>query len=200
MVTARRDRLKQEIREEILDAARQLFVREGFEAVSMRGIADRVGCAPGTLYLHFRDKGAILHAICAETFARLDKHMEAIANDSGDPLARLRRGGRMYVQFGLDHPEHYFLTFAVAGRGPFKNKELLESGRQSFDCLRRGVAACKDRGQLRIEDVDEVAQSLWSAMHGVVMLLISKPEFPFVERNRLIDGVLDMCIEGIRKH
>jgi AcrR family transcriptional regulator len=200
MVTARRERLKQELREEILAAARELFVKDGYAAVSMRAIAERVGCAPGTLYLYFRDKDSILAAICRETFSKLDKYMEAIADDYSDPLERLRRGGRMYVQFGLNHPDHYFLTFAIAGQGPFKDQEVLESGLNSFDCLRRVVAACVDAGKLRVTDVEQVAQSVWAAAHGIIMLLISKPQFPFIERNRLIDSVIDMAVEGFRKH
>src|SRR6516165_5725081 len=115
MATPRRERLKQELQEEILAAARELFVKQGYPAVSMRAIAERVGCAPGTLYLYFKDKDSILAAICIETFSKLDKLMEAIANDKSDPVERLRRAGRQYIQFGLSHPEHYFLTFAIAG-------------------------------------------------------------------------------------
>jgi AcrR family transcriptional regulator len=200
MVTTRRERLKQELREQILGAARELFVQQGYQAVSMRAIADRVGCAPGTLYLYFRDKASILAAICIETFSKLDKHMEAIANDPSDPLERLRRGGRMYVQFGLSHPEHYFLTFAIAGQDPLNTTEFMQVGLGSFNCLRSVVSACIEAGQLRFNDVEQVAQSVWAAVHGVVMLLISKPEFPFIERNRLIDSVVDMSIEGVRKH
>jgi AcrR family transcriptional regulator len=200
MVTARRERLKQELREEILSAARELFVKQGYPAVSMRAIADRVGCAPGTLYLYFKDKDSILAAICIETFSKLDKHMDAIANDRSDPLQRLRRAGRQYVQFGLSHPEHYFLTFAIAGQSPLKTAELLQAGLHSFDCLRSVVAACIQAGVLRIADVDQVAQSVWAAAHGIVMLLISKPDFPFIEHNRLTDSVIDMAIEGVRKH
>ena len=199
MVTARRERLKHELREEILEAARTLFVKDGYASVSMRRIADRVGCSPGTLYLYFQDKDSILSAICAETFAKLDKHMEAIANDESNPLERLRRAGRTYAQFGLSHAEHYFLTFAIAGQTPFKSQEELQAGQRSFDCLRRTVSECIDAGLLNRDDVEEVAQSVWAAQHGVVMLLIAKPNFPFIERNRLIDSVLDMCIAGIRK-
>ena len=93
MVAGRRERLRQELRDEILEAARALFVHEGYGSVSMRKIADTVGCAPGTIYLHFADKAAILSAIVVETFTKLDKRMQAIANDKGDPLERLRRGG-----------------------------------------------------------------------------------------------------------
>jgi AcrR family transcriptional regulator len=200
MATPRRERLKQELQEEILAAARELFVKQGYPAVSMRAIAERVGCAPGTLYLYFKDKDSILAAICIETFSKLDKLMEAIANDKSDPVERLRRAGRQYIQFGLSHPEHYFLTFAIAGQSPLKTAELLQAGLRSFDCLRSVVTECVQAGKLRINDVDQVAQSVWAAGHGVVMLLISKPDFPFIEHNRLIDSVVDVAIEGVRKH
>lgn len=198
MLTTRRERLKQELRDEILAAARDMFVRNGYESVSMRKIGERVRVAPGTIYHYFEDKDAILAAICEETFARLDKRMEALVNDRSDPLERLRRGGRMYIQFGLDHPQHYFLTFALSNVPP-KRDSVLEAGRRSFDNLRACVRACVEADMTRTTDVEELAQSLWAAVHGAVMLMIGKPGFPFIEQNRLIDSVLDIAIEGIRK-
>jgi AcrR family transcriptional regulator len=199
MVTLRRERLKNELREEILAAARDLFVKEGYQSVSMRRIADRVGCASGTIYLHFEDKEAILRAICLETFAKLDKRMEGILSDTDDPLERLRRGGRTYAQFALDHPYHYLLTFGAIGGPPFKSEETKKAGSNSFGCLRNNVRLCIEAGQLRFDDVEVVAQSIWASVHGLVMLLIAKPGFPFLEQNRLIDSLLDIMIEGIRK-
>lgn len=199
MAIARRERLKQELREEILAAARGLFVKEGYGSVSMRKIAETVGCAPGTLYLYFEDKAAILSAICVETFNKLDKRMEAIANDEGDPLDRLRRGGRAYIQFGLDHPHHYWLTFGYHGHEWSKDEEAKQAGMQSFSCLRSCIGACIEAGKLRGSDVDEMAQAVWACVHGLVMLLIAKPDFPFIEQNRLIDRVLDITFDGIRK-
>lgn len=199
MVTARRERLRQELRDEIIAAARDLFVTEGYANVSMRKVADRVGCSPGTIYLYFEDKDSILSAICIETFAKLNKRMEAISNDKGDPLDRLRRGGRSYIQFALDHPYHYLVTFGLTGAARFKNDEAYKAGQYSFDCMRQCVRLCVDAGLLRKNDVEELSQSLWACMHGVVMLLISKSEFPFIEQSRLIDSVLDITFEGIRK-
>ena len=199
MVTARRERLRQELRDEIIAAARDLFVTEGYANVSIRKVADRVGCAPGTIYLHFEDKDSILSAICVETFAKLNKHMEKIRNDQCDPLDRLRRGGRAYIQFGLNHPYHYLVTFGLTGAARFKNEEAQKAGQYSFDCLRQCVRQCVEAGVTRKTDVEEIAQSLWACMHGVVMLLIGKLEFPYIEQNRLIDSVLDLTIEGIRK-
>lgn len=199
MATARRERLKQEIRGDIIAAARDLFVLEGYANVSVRKIAERVGCAPGTIYLHFEDKDSILSAICVETFARLNKRMEAIRNDKGDPIERLRRGGREYIRFALDHPYHYLVTFGLTGTAHSKNDEARQAGQHSFNCMRECVRLCVAAGLFRIDDVEQIAQSLWACLHGVVMLLISKSDFPFIEQNRLIDSVIDMALAGLRK-
>ena len=199
MTTARRDRLKAELRNEILAAARDLFARQGYESVSIRKIAERCGCAPGTIYLHFEDKDQILSAICAETFAILKQRMAAISKDTGDPLERLRRSGRQYIQFGIDHPYHYIVTFGVApGTQAGKSDADHQAGMECFQSLRDCVQRCQESGQLRFPDVEEVAQALWATTHGLVMLLITKAGFPFVEQTRLIETTLDMSIEGIR--
>jgi len=67
-VQERRAREKKELRQEILDAARDLFVREGFENVSMRKIAEKIEYSPTTIYLYFQDKADLLDCICEETF------------------------------------------------------------------------------------------------------------------------------------
>jgi len=197
MVSVRRERLKQELRDEIVAAARDLFVTEGYPNVSMRKVADKVGCAPGTIYLYFDDKDSLLNAICVETFAKLDKRMEAIRNDKGDPFERLRRGGRQYILFALDHPHHYLVTFGLTGVN--RGDEARQAGGHSFDCLRECVRLCVDAGLLRMDDVEQIAQSFWACLHGVVMLLIGRLEFPFIEQNRLIDSVVDIALEGLRK-
>lgn len=199
MSTARRERLKHELREEILAAARDLFVREGYASVSIRKIADAVGCAPGTIYLHFEHKDAILGAICLETFSKLDKRMEAIAEDPGDPLGALRRAGRTYIQFALDHPYHYLVTFGEAPRTQVMNGEAHQAGMRSFACLTSCITRCVEAGLAGFTDVPAVAQAIWATVHGLAMLLITKQGFPFVEQQRLIDTLLDIAIEWFRR-
>src|SRR4051794_11201923 len=109
-VQERRAREKERNRGEILDAARAFFVKEGYEHVSIRKIADKIEYAPGTIYLYFRDKAEILDRICEETFSKLEQRMHAINKDPASPLDGLRRGLRTYVQFGVDNPNHYICT------------------------------------------------------------------------------------------
>ena len=195
-VQERRARHKEGIREEILDAARTLFVKEGYEHVSIRKIAEKVEYAPGTIYLYFRDKAEILDRICQETFSKLAKRMAAINRDPANPLDGLRRGLRTYVQFGIDNPHHYIVAFVQAKQIPQEHQP--KAGERCFDNLRDAVRRCVDAGQLNCQDVEEVAQALWAGVHGVTTLLITC-SFPFIEQNRLIDRVVHILIEGIRK-
>src|ERR1700730_11086394 len=110
-VQERREREKKELKQEILDAARDLFVREGFENVSMRRIAEKIEYSPTTIYLYFEDKASLLFAICEETSARLAKRMAALTKASPDPVKPLRGGCRAYVDFGLKYPNHYRVPF-----------------------------------------------------------------------------------------
>jgi AcrR family transcriptional regulator len=195
-VQERRARQKENIREEILDAARNLFVKEGYEHVSIRKIAEKIEYAPGTIYLYFPDKAAILARICEETFANLAQRIHAINQDTANPLDSLRRGLRTYVQFGIDNPNHYVVTFVQAKQIP--HDEQPTAGARCFGNLRAAVNRCVDAGLLNCDDVEEVAQALWAGVHGVTTLLISC-SFPFIEQNRLIDRVVHILIEGIRK-
>jgi AcrR family transcriptional regulator len=195
----RRAREKEGLREEILDAARALFVKEGYESVSIRKIADKIEYAPGTIYLYFHDKAEILDRICEETFSKLLRKMEAIKQDTAAPLDKLRRGLRTYIHFGLENPNHYVVTF-IQAKVHLQSRGVFETiGIRTFGCLRQGVQECIDAGALVSNDADEVAQTLWAAIHGLTSVLITCPGFPFVEQNRLIDRMVETLIEGIRK-
>lgn len=190
------------LRQEILDAARELFVHEGYESTSVRRIAERAGCATGTLYLYFDDKSAMLGELCRETFSRLSARLEAIHKDPGNALDALRRAGRLYVEFGLQNRSHYALTFMIGGRlmgEPGMHGVYSDAGYRCFGNLRAVTQRCIDEGLLRFDDVEVVSQSLWAGIHGITSLLITKPGFPWVEQTRLIETLLDMQIEGLRK-
>ena len=190
-------------RDEILETARNLFVTHSYEAVTIRKIAAEIGCAPGTIYLHFADKAEIFGTLCEETFSKLSQRLAAIADDDDDPLECLRRAGRAYIAFGLEHPTHYQITFVVAKNSGGAethagDDQLLEAGTRCFGHLHRMVQRCADENALRIASVDEVSQVLWTSLHGLVSLLITHCGFPFVEQSRLIERQLDVLMQGIR--
>src|ERR1044071_2628284 len=110
-VKQRRQKEKENLRQTILDTAREMFAEEGFGQVSMRKIADKIDYSPTTIYLYFKDKNDLFRQICEETFARLGKRLGSIGKKHGKNLEGLRAGLKAYVEFGLKHPKHYEVTF-----------------------------------------------------------------------------------------
>ena len=189
------------MRQDILDAARELFVNEGYENVSMRRVAEKIEYSPTTIYLYFEDKASLLYAVCEETFAKLAKRMEAITREGDDPIEVLRKGCRAYVDFGLKNPNHYKLTFINHPQHPRDDKRHLAEksmGMKAYGNLRAGVEACIKAGKFRQTDVESVTQMMWAGGHGITSLLISMPDFPWVKKADLIDLMIDTLIDGLR--
>ena len=200
-VKARRAREKQLLRQEILDAARALFIREGYENVSMRKIAEKIDYSPTTIYLYFQDKSELLYALCEETFARLVQELKAIENASRDPVENLKEGLRRYVDFGLRHPQHYMLTFMIPHEHAQDKTRYLSRdsmGMRAFAFLPRGIEECIRRKKFRPVDVQAAGQGLWAAIHGVTSLLISHKEFPWVKRDVLVETVIETAVKSLR--
>ena len=91
-VIERRERERLETRARIMDAARDLFAREGYEAVSMRRIAEAIEYSPTAIYVHFKDKQDLLLEICRTDFGAFG-HMLADLQSVQDPVERIRRMG-----------------------------------------------------------------------------------------------------------
>jgi AcrR family transcriptional regulator len=192
-----RKRVREFSREEILDTARNLFVQNGYESVTIRKIASEIGCASGTIYLHFADKAEIFESLCTETFHKLTTRLVAIAEDNDDPVECLKRGCRCYIAFALEHPSHYIVTFVTPKSG--HQPAILQAGIECFGNLRRMVVRCIDEGYLRLTNVDEVSQVIWTSLHGLVSLQITHSEFPFLEQTRLAERHIDVLVTGIRR-
>src|SRR6266498_4785089 len=109
-VKERREREKLETRDLILDAARELFVTEGYEGVSMRKVADKIEYSPTAIYVHFADKEALFRELCHQDYARLASVLQSSVM-STDPIGRVRQIGSIYTEFGARYPNHYKFMF-----------------------------------------------------------------------------------------
>ena len=186
------------LREEILVAAERLLIELGDEeAVSIRAVAEAVGVTPPSIYLHFEDKNELIFAICERYFDELDRVTTEAGKGSDDPVDSLMLRGRAYVRFGLDNPEPYrvlFMRKPDATPLPFHYEKIMSSS--AFAHLFEAVAAAIAAG--RIEgDAMLVSIGLWSAVHGLTSLLISKPDFPWPDVDQLIDQVTRAALYGV---
>ncbi len=204
---SRRQAEKEATRGRILDAARELFVRDGIEAVTLRAIAQAIAYTPAAIYTHFADKNALLSALCAEDFRAFTQMFRAAAATEPDSVARLRALGRGYLAFALTFPDHYRLLFMTR----LRDQDAQDAVRPSFqprnpeedayaflvDAVRAVHGAGRARGW---NDVDAVAQMLWMALHGVVSLHLTMPAdtgIPLREPNAIAEQLMDVLMGGL---
>lgn len=200
-VKERRVRQKETLREEILDAARELFVKEGYHQVSMRRIAEKIEYSPTTIYLHFKDKSELLHCLCEETLARLLRTFESLSDARSDPLTRLKKGLRAYIEFGLQNPNHYKVVFLMDHQHKPADRRYHgpdSSGRKAYRHLRSLVEECVKQKKFRKLEPEIVSQTLWAGIHGVTALLIVMGDFPWVKPGVLIDSVIETMAGSLR--
>ncbi len=188
----RRAQHREELRAEILDAAREIFVKDGYEGFSMRKLARRVGYSPAAIYLHFESKEDLFDVLVEESFAHLYEGLGALLQERGkDPVRQLKRGLRLYVEWGLRYPNEYNIAFVV--RNPSKRSYKTH---RAFDVARSLVKLCVAGSRAGEREVELRTQALWAATHGIASILIQRPSFPWVAKERLIDAVIDAAIRG----
>lgn len=163
----------------------------------MRRIAQKIEYSPTTIYLYFRDKDELIGELCEETFSLLTKKIGKVVGVGGDPVENLKRGLRAYVDFGIQHPNHYRTTFLTPHEDMGPNHRRSSAGRAAFDFLLQGVGACVQAGRFRETDVNAIGQALWAMVHGLTALQITHRDcFPWIERERLINLTIDAAVDG----
>ena len=180
----------------ILEEARRAFIRAGYENFSMRKLAEKIEYSPGALYLHFKDKDDLVNCLVDEGFARLLEALERI-HDERDAVRSLKKKLRAYIDFGLRYPNHYHFAFMMRRAGVSLGHRTVPH--PSFDVLRDAVRRCVAQKMFRAEEVETISQMLWATMHGITSLLIVHHGFPWVDRESLIDRMLDMALDGWRR-
>jgi len=178
-VKERREREKSETRDKILDAARELFVAEGFDGVSMRKVAEKIEYSPTAIYVHFADKQELFRELCHQDYARLAEVFQSSAI-STDPIERLKQIGAIYIDFGTRYPNHYrfmFMTPHPAHEPDETDREMMGNPEMdAYAFLKWAVQQAIDAGCFREEltDAELISQTLWASVHGVIALHIAK--------------------------
>ncbi len=193
-----------ERREEILAAALKLFTEFGLYAVSTRQIAQAVGISQPTLYAYFPTKDDIGRELHGRAFALLAQSLAA--GDRGPIVSPecLMEMLRIYIDFGLKHPEMYriaFMSESVQIKAWWKPQDVTLSPetQSTYGVLLRELSDLHGRGLTVDVEPAALTQSVWSSMHGLVSLLIAKPAFPWVEREKLISSHLRLMARGVWK-
>ncbi len=206
----RREREKIVMRRRIMDAAREMFARSGYEAVTLRGVANAIEYSPAAIYQYFPDKKSLIIEICLADYASLTEVLAA-CNEIENPLARLREMAWRYAEWGVTHPNHYrmltvhLLQYGVDEIGEAGYVRHLPPEDDADYYLLNCVEEAMEAGLLKPRHTDGqlVAATMWAALHGVVSLEINMdPErrrslgFVAAVFKTRVKAMLDVLLEG----
>ncbi|MBC7827395.1 MAG: TetR/AcrR family transcriptional regulator [Chitinophagaceae bacterium] len=169
-IASRKQKEKEDKRTLILDAARKVFLEKGYAQASIRNIAEEIEHSPGTIYLYFKDKDEIFHALHEEGFGRMLEKMEPLRFVS-DPFERLKALGRVYLDFAKNNKDFYDLMFVI--QSPLKHEtedEKWEMGTRTLGTLKDIVRQCQEAGRFQGKDIDYLSFVIWAGVHGMATL------------------------------
>jgi AcrR family transcriptional regulator len=178
-ITERKNKEKEEMAKRILDGARSVFLKNGYERSSMRNIADEINYSPGTLYFYFKDKGEIFHKLYEEGFRLLLNNGKVLDNVE-DPFERLKAHGRGFIQFAIENRDYYNLMFLVDEVDDYKKNGLNLAG-QAIDHLKLTVKACQEQGRFKGMNTDYLTFMILSTLHGICALFCKDRTKNFTE-------------------
>jgi len=175
-IADRKAKDKEDLKALILGAAKKLFLEKGVDHTTIRSIADAIDYSIGTVYVYFKDKNAILHALHTQGFTQLGGDFKVLYNVA-DPMERLKAMGKVYIQFAITNPDMYDLMFSLKAPMEFLeaiNEEDWNEGKGTFDVLRTTVKQSMDKGHFIGHKLEPLAFMIWSLVHGMCTLEISK--------------------------
>ncbi|WP_342048132.1 TetR/AcrR family transcriptional regulator [Bacillus sp. OTU530] len=157
-----RKSVQQELtREMIMDAARDLFVQNGYGHVSMRQIAKELGYSHGAIYYHFTNKAELFYAMVQEHFHMLDHILASIMEQNLEQHDKLKQVLLGFIEFGLTHQNHYEIMFLI------KDEEVRsfinEGPNKSYEAFAKSVYMLCDK-KVSLQDI----WSVFLSLHGFV--------------------------------
>lgn len=201
-IAERREREKEALRTRIVEAARDIISEAGLDALSMRSIAERIEYSPGTIYLYFRDKEALLGEVIKAGFERMGEYIAEELSAAGVEAnaARQHRAlGRAYARFALENTAYFRVMFELpsvphaeclecpAEHVPGSSKALL------VDAIQRAI----DAGLYRIEDAETGALIAWGLIHGLTSLYLSGHCGMTVRTQEAFMGIVERAMDSL---
>ena len=170
--------------------AERRFAKQGVDGVSMRQLADALGCSPMTPYRYFRNKEEILAAVRTAAFDRFAAALEgAIGKARGDLRAQGQAVGAAYIRFALSEPEAYRLMFDLSQPHPDRYPELVRATARARHMMSASLEGLVKAG-IFVGDAQLLGHVFWATMHGLVVLhlagkLPAKPDFRTIQREAM---------------
>jgi len=196
----RSDHSRDEIRDMAIDAAEKIVEKEGYQSLTARKVASKMGYTVGTLYHVFRNFDDLVMHLNARTIDEMAALIQRQTGKKRNPEARIRVMAEYYVQFATDHPERWRLVFEQEPpRGVPEPALMIERRDVMFEMVADNL---RELAPERLQnEVAHTATALWSGIHGICILALTGKlylggAFSMV---KLVDALIDPVIKEFQK-
>jgi len=174
-IKQRRERERQEMRQSILSAAREIAAEEGWQAVTTRKVAERIEYSQPTIYEYFENKEAILLALLRSGYQQLVTVMEEAFASTDDPEARLLAMTEAYWDFAFRSPELYQVMHGLAGIsfGRYGHPDTPVEIKQSFGLAREAIEQWAQARGVERADITDLVEARRGLIHGLITLALT---------------------------
>ena len=180
------------LRAEIIDAASEILAESGDpQQLSLRSVARRAGIAATSVYLHFTDIDALTAAVAERNFLELGRAMARAYRAHVNPGLALLAGCRAYYRYAMKNPGQYRVLFGIErpdlrSTRPYRLEQ--SAGSPVLEALAKAIERCRGSGLANVDnDARVIAILVWTSLHGIVSLRLSRPRFPWPSPYQLID-------------
>ncbi len=200
----------EQIKKKILENALEIIIKEGFQNLSMRKLASRMGMTATTIYNYFANKDEINLMIRMHGFDMLYRKFEQCFSENSDPRGRLESMIRSYFDFGISFPNYYdimfnlhtpkYLDYIDTALEPVARIEK-EASLRTYAITKKAIAEFYQKQNVRSdEEIMLLAIQMWCDAHGVISLYNSKLfEEISDDSSELINRLIDVAIERIAR-
>ena len=198
-IKERREKEKIALKNKIIKAAEELFAEDGYQNISMRKIADKIEYSLPTIYQFFKNKGDILFYIYNKNNGKLLDIFSEIITRQCSSIEKLKNMSHAYVNFALENPNYYELAYmsnALRYEEELVYHDKDSSGFRAYDILLNTIKCCKEQGNFKGKDVEVISQCLWAGIHGLTSLFIAHTEFPWKDKQYLIENMINSLINN----
>lgn len=162
-----------DLKNALIEAGLEVLSEKGEQGLSLRKVAKKVGVSHAAPYAHFADKQALIAAISTKGYEELyNLVLETALKYPNDPVHRLVETAWTYVQYALEKPDQFKITFSGVVETENSYPEYVEVSKKNFSLVVQSVNACQEIGAFKTGDSDLLAIHIWSSVHGFVLLLL----------------------------
>ncbi|MBN2731678.1 MAG: TetR/AcrR family transcriptional regulator [Balneolaceae bacterium] len=189
----------QDLRDKLLQSARELLVSKGYRGFSLRQVARETGVSATSVYIYFENKDHLIHTLIEQSISELNERLEKVYGSLTDPEERLKGFAEAYVNYALEHPREYQIIYLASP------EDMTRYPKEKFRKARRGYEFLTDtiKEAVRQDIFDEpyprtAAYTFWAQLHGVMSVVLSKRLDTRIDQQEFIEQAISHILHGFQ--